>query len=102
MNTVYSFTIIYRPQNQDCTTFYSEFYDYINDTPLSNNNYNFILGDFNYYFESNIHTHSTFKNHTDALSLHQFITFPTIIIVHSLDLIFCRFHSICQCIIDCC
>ena len=102
MNTVYSFTIIYRPPKQDYTTFYNEFYDYITDTQLSNNNHNFILGDFNYHFESNIHPHSTFKNLTDSLSLHQFITFPTHIAGHTLDLIFCRSHSSCQCITDCC
>ena len=88
MNTVYSFTIIYRPPKQDYTIFYNECYDYITDTLLSNNNHNFILGDFNYNFESNIHPHSTFKNLTDSLSLHQLITFPTHIAGHSLDLIF--------------
>ena len=91
MNTVYSFTIIYRPPKQDYTTFYNEFYDYITDTPLSNNNHNFILGDFNYHFESNINPHSTFINHKStyySLSLHQFITFPTHIADHTLDLFF--------------
>ena len=57
------------------TTFYIEFYNYITYNPLSNNSHNFILGDFNYHFESNILPHSTFKNVTDSLSLHQCITF---------------------------
>ena len=98
MNTVYSFTIIYRPPKQDYTTFYNELYtiviyDYITDTPLSNNNHNFILGDFNYHFESNIHPNSTFKNRTDSLTK-SIYNFPTHIAGNSLDLIFFRSHIV--------
>ena len=87
MNTVYSFAIIYEPPKQYYTTLYNEFYDYITDTTLSNKSHNFILGDFNYHFESNIHPHFTFKNRTDSLSIHQVITFLTHITCHLLDLI---------------
>ena len=87
MNTVYSFTIIYRLQKQDYTTLYNKCYDYITDTPLSNNTHNFILGDFKYHFESNIYPYFTFKNRTNSLPIHTFITFPTHIAGHSLDLI---------------
>ena len=42
----------------------------LTDTPLSNNNHNLILGDFNYHVDSNILPHSTFKNVTDSIYLY--------------------------------
>ena len=77
-NTVYSFTIIYLPPKQDYTTFYNELYV---DTPPSNNSHIFILGDFNYHFESNIFPIPLSKILL-TLSIHQFLTFPTHIASH--------------------
>ena len=60
-----------------------------------------INGDFNYHFHLTQYPHSSFKCPTDSLDMNQVVNFPTYTAGHSLDLIFCRSHDSCNCLINC-
>ena len=99
-NITFSIYIIYRPTKPDYTTFFNEFNnDLILNIPISTKHQTTILGDFNYHFHSTQYLHSSFKCLTDSLDMNQVVNFPTHTAGHSLDLIFCRSHDSCNCLI---
>ena len=100
-NITFSIYIIYRPPKPDYTTFFNEFNDLILNIPISTKHQITILGDFNYHFHSTQYPHSSFKCLTDSLDMNQVVNFPTHTAGHSLDLIFCRSHDSCNCLINC-
>ena len=101
MNITFSIYIIYRPPKPDYTTFFNEFNDLILNIPISTKHQTTILGDFNYNFHSTLYPHSSFKYLTDSLDMNQVVHFPTHTAGNSLDLIFCRSHDSCNCLINC-
>ena len=80
--------VIYRPTKPAFSTFFDEFYDFINDC-LHHNEYKvMIVDDFNYHFDSSSQQYSLFKQLTESISLHQHINCPTHVSGNIIDIIF--------------
>ena len=80
---------------------FKEFNDLILTIPISTKSQTTILGDLNYNFHSTQYPHSSFKYIIDSLDMNQVVHFPTHTAGYTLDLIFCRSHDSCNCLIKC-